>query len=119
MNDKIMLEGLEYYGRHGVLPEERVLGQLFRVDLTVGLCLKEAGKTDDLLKTVSYVDLAWIVRQVIEGEPKRLIEAVAEDIASRVLALGVISWVQVRVHKPHVPDPALRGRVSVELTREA
>lgn len=119
MSDTIVLEGLRYYGHHGVFDEERKLGQFFEVDLTVGLSLQEAGQNDDLTKTVNYVELAWIAQRVIEGEPKRLIEALAEDIAGQVLALGVISWVQVRVHKPHVPDPRLCGRVSVEVTREA
>lgn len=119
MSDRIILEGIEAYGRHGVHPAERELGQLFRVDLSVGLSLQAAGSMDDLEKTLNYVELAAIVRRVVEGESRRLIEAVAEQIAKQVLALGVVSWVQVRVYKPHVPDPALRGRVSVEITREA
>lgn len=39
---------MEFYGYHGVFPEENKLGQRFKVDLTVELDLKQAGESDDL-----------------------------------------------------------------------
>ena len=42
--DRIVLEGMRFYGFHGVNPEERVLGQEYLVDLTVEMDLSRAGR---------------------------------------------------------------------------
>ncbi|MBI4312116.1 MAG: dihydroneopterin aldolase, partial [Chloroflexi bacterium] len=44
--DSILLEGMAFYGYHGVNPEERALGQRFVVDLQVYLDLSRAGASD-------------------------------------------------------------------------
>ena len=48
MLDKIYVNKMEFYGYHGVLPEENTLGQRFIVDLVVEADLKQAGLTDEL-----------------------------------------------------------------------
>ena len=48
--DKIILSNLGFYGYHGVLEAEKVLGQKFFIDMELFLDTKEAGKTDDLNK---------------------------------------------------------------------
>ncbi|GAA3317883.1 hypothetical protein GCM10020331_018430 [Ectobacillus funiculus] len=77
--------------RNGVLwiswcffPEENKLGQRFKVDLTVELSLKEAGITDDLSHSVNYGELYNTCKNVVEGKPYQLIEAVAENIAADI-----------------------------------
>lgn len=42
--DKMVLHRMEYYGYHGVFPEERKLGQRFYIDLELELDLREAGE---------------------------------------------------------------------------
>ena len=49
--DKIKLTGLNFYGYHGCLPEERQMGQEFSVDVAMYLDLHEAGLTDKLAKS--------------------------------------------------------------------
>ncbi|HZK19007.1 MAG TPA: dihydroneopterin aldolase, partial [Clostridia bacterium] len=55
VKDRIFLQGLQFFGYHGVLPEERELGQRFTVDLEMAMDLAEAGRTDNLDDTVNYV----------------------------------------------------------------
>ena len=57
--DKIRIEDLEVYAKHGVFPEENVLGQKFRVSVTLYTDTKNAGMTDDLGTSiaVSYTHL--------------------------------------------------------------
>jgi dihydroneopterin aldolase len=50
--DKIVLKDIRLYGYHGVFPSEREKGQNFYIDVELFLDLGEAGKTDDLEKTV-------------------------------------------------------------------
>lgn len=117
--DRIVLAGLSFYGYHGVLEEERRLGQRFVVDLTLSLDLRPAGLSDDLAQTVDYVDVYRIAREVVEGPPHRLIESLAESIAARLLAtFPSLSAVAVRVAKPGAPLPSsASGEVAVEIHR--
>ena len=55
--DKIELAGLEYFGYHGCLPEERQQGQKFFVDVKLYLDLKKAGNSDNLTATVNYAEV--------------------------------------------------------------
>ena len=87
--DRILLEGMVIYGRHGTLPAERELGQPFVVDVELRLDLRPAGLSDDLEKTVDYGEVHRRVREIIEGPPAGLTETVAERIARRRFS-GVI-----------------------------
>ena len=117
--DRIHLEGMIFYAYHGVNPEEQELGQRFVVDLQVELDLAAAGCSDALAETVSYTHLYRTVRAVVEGERYKLLEAVAEAIAQRVLASFPVSAVRTRVKKPSPPirDAVLEG-VTVEVYRK-
>jgi len=106
MTDQITLHGMQFYGYHGVNPEERVLGQRYVVDLTVDLDLRPAGASDKLEDTVSYSHIYRSVRAVMEGEPRNLLESAAEAIAERVLSEFPVAAVSVTVKKP---NPPVRG----------
>jgi dihydroneopterin aldolase len=106
MSDRIILEGMQFYGYHGVNPEERVLGQRYVVDLTADLDLSRAGATDRLEDTVSYSHIYRTVRRVMEGEPRNLLESAAQAIADLLLAEFPIDAVSVTVKKP---NPPVRG----------
>lgn len=107
--DRIILTGMQFYGFHGVNPEERQLGQPFTVDLEAELDLQAAGASDNLSDTVSYTHLYRAVQAVIEGPPRQLLEAAAGAIAADLLAQHpLIDAVRVRVHKPR---PPIRGSV--------
>jgi dihydroneopterin aldolase len=113
--DRILLRGLRVFGHHGALAHETALGQVFVIDLELALDLGPAGTSDDLAETVDYGRLAGHVAELVAGRPRRLLEAVAEDVASLVLADGRVDEVRVRVAKPHAPLPLdaaelVRGR---------
>lgn len=116
--DKVRVQGLEVFGYHGVFPEERKLGQVLVVDLEVGCDLQRAGLTDDLTQSISYVDLVGIARDVVQNTDYQLLEAIAETIAQRVLAIERARTVIVRVEKPRAPIPDLTGSVSIEIARQ-
>ncbi len=118
--DKIILDGMVFYGYHGVNPEERTQGQRFVVDLELTLDLSRGGTTDDIAATVNYASVYRLTRQIVEGEPRRLLEAVAERLASEILSSFAVEAVRVRVHKPWAP---IKGSdlnfVAVEIVRGA
>jgi dihydroneopterin aldolase len=117
--DRILLEGMVFHGRHGTLPAERELGQPFVVDVELRLDLRPAGLADDLSQTVDYGEVHRRAREVVEGEPVNLTETVAERIAAAILENHLSAEsVRVRVTKPHVrlDDTVLAGS-AVEILR--
>ena len=101
--DRIIMEGMQFYGFHGVNVEERSLGQSYVVDLAVEIDLGVPGRSDRLEDTVSYTYLYRSVQKVLEGESKNLLEATAEAVAGRILEEFPVDAVQVRVKKPRPP----------------
>lgn len=103
-DDSILLEGMVFYGYHGVHPEEQRLGQRFVVDLEAACDLHPAGVSDAVEQTVSYSDLYRLTKGIVEGTPYALVEAVAERVASAALdAFPAIEEVVVTVRKPEAP----------------
>jgi dihydroneopterin aldolase len=115
--DTLSVHGIDAYGFHGVAPEERVLGQSFRVDLDLQMDLGPAGQSDRLGDTLSYVDVVARVRAVVSGQSFQLIEAVAERLAAEMLLFPMVKSVRVRLHKPHIPVASFSGDVSVTIVR--
>ncbi|MCF3944447.1 dihydroneopterin aldolase [Oceanobacillus alkalisoli] len=117
--DKIILKQLQFYGYHGLFPEERKLGQRFTVDLELFLDLYQAGTTDAMEDSVHYGEVFEVVQSIVEGEPKNLIEAVAETIAARLLGnFQLLSACRVQVTKPNPPINGQYHSVAVEIYRE-
>ncbi|MGM0472053.1 MAG: dihydroneopterin aldolase [Bacillota bacterium] len=119
MADYIRLKGLKFYGYHGVLAEEKELGQRFIVDLALQTDLKPAGVSDDLTESINYAEVYEVTKQVVEGESYDLIEAVAESIAAKLLSeFTRIKQVQVQVKKPAAPVAGILDWAEVEIERE-
>lgn len=117
MADRITLVGLELFGHHGVYPREKRDGQRFVVDITVWADLTAAAATDELSHTINYGELAQVAAQVVTGPPRDLIEAVAGEIADRVMREYPVHAVEVTVHKPSAPIPLTFADVSVTIRR--
>jgi dihydroneopterin aldolase len=115
--DKIIMHKLEFYGYHGVLPEEKKLGQKFYVDLEIGCDLKKAGEKDDLEQTINYALIYQDIKKVMEQEQFDLIETCAERIAKGILSYTKVNWCLVRVSKPEAPLPGIFDKVAVEIVR--
>ena len=102
-SDQIILQGMRFYGHHGVNPEEKVLGQTYIVDLEAELDLTAPGVSDNLQDTVSYTHIYRAARAVVEGESRNLLESLAQAIADRTLADFPLQTVTVTVKKPGPP----------------
>ncbi|WNB92007.1 dihydroneopterin aldolase [Bacillus sp. NEB1478] len=116
--DKIYVNGMKFYGYHGVFPEEQKLGQRFNVDVTLLLDLSKAGLSDDLDATVNYKEVYDAVKEIIEGSSVKLLESLAESIAASLLGkFTSIDKTTVKVIKPDPPIPGHYDSVAVEITR--
>lgn len=115
--DRIRLVGLSATGYHGVFPQERRNGQLFRADVVVHVDTRPAARSDDLADTVNYAALAEGVVAVLAGEPVDLVETLAQRIADVALALPGVEAVDVVVHKPQAPIQVPFDDVRLEIRR--
>ncbi len=114
--DRILMDGMAFFGRHGVFPAERELGARFSVDVELEGDLRAPGASDRLEDTIDYARAYDLVREVVEGEPCHLLEAVAQRIAERLLELPRVSRTVVRVRKKP-PLPGEFSSVAVEISR--
>ena len=115
--DRITITGVEAIGHHGVFDHEKRDGQPFFVDVTLGLDLRAAGRSDALADTVNYGEVAADVVARIEGEPFDLIERLAAVIADDALRRPLVDEVEVTVHKPQAPVGVPFGDVTVTVHR--
>ncbi len=117
MRDRILIQGIQFYGYHGVREEERKLGQRFVVDVDLRLDLSPGAGADSLSATVDYERVYAIVVEIGTREQFNLLEALASRVAAAILEQFPVRQVTVRVTKPSPPIPGLVGGVSVEITR--
>ncbi|RIW29894.1 dihydroneopterin aldolase [Bacillus salacetis] len=116
--DKIKVNEMEFYGYHGVFPEETKLGQRFRLNVTLDVDLSEAGRTDDIGDSVNYGEVYSLCKDVVEGKPYKLLEALAEKLAERILdGFSKVENCTIEVIKPDPPIPGHYRSVSVEIIR--
>jgi dihydroneopterin aldolase len=115
--DRLLLEGMEFYGYHGDIEAERALGGRIEVDVEVRADLSAAGRSDALDDTLDYVRCFQLVRDIVENRQFHLLEALAEAIAGVLLEQRHARGVRVRVAK----TPPVRGgfeRFAVVIERE-
>ena len=107
----IELVGIEVFGYHGVLEEEKVNGQTFwyDVELEVGEC----GATDRLEEAVDYRLVVDAVREVNERRFE-LLEALASTVAETLVDRFAIARVKVRVRKRPAGMPVEYSAVTAE-----
>ena len=118
MSDELRIEGLRCFGHHGVFDFERREGQVFVLDLVLGLDTRPAAASDDLRDTVDYGSLVGAVISAVESDPVDLIETLAGRVADRCLEADRVEWARVTVHKPEAPIDATFADVALTITRK-
>lgn len=111
----IYIKNLLVQARHGVLEQERRVGNTFRIFLSVEVPrMARAIATDDLTDTVNYAEMVEIIRRSM-ARPRKLLEAAAGDIVTALqerfgseIASGTIS-----IEKLAPPIPAEMESVGI------
>jgi dihydroneopterin aldolase len=112
--DKIVIKDLEVDAHVGVTKEERAKPQRLLITVELHRALATAGKRDAEADTARYDVVAQLVREIATDRPRRLAEAVAEEIAAAILARRFAPSVTVEVKKFSVPKTRY---VLVQVTR--
>ena len=115
----IRIKNASFYAYHGAFAEEQSIGGKFEADVDIHSDFSEAAKTDDLHKTVNYVDVYKFIDNIINEKKYYLIETLASVIADRLLtSFPKINKVCVRVRKNSVPIGGLIDYVEAEVIKE-
>ena len=114
--DEIHVAGLALDVRIGVTEREREQPQRVTVFLTLRSAGGFAGLRDRVERTINYSSVCAAIRAMAASSPPRqLIETLAEDIATLVLAaFSICAEVDVELRKYVLPDT---DYVAVRLTR--
>lgn len=114
----ITIDRLEIFANHGVMEEEKRLGQKFIVSVVAEIGCEEHNMGDDINNTISYGNLCGDIQYVVQGKMYNLIETLAQKIAAYVLEkYEVVSRINVKVMKPWAPIKKVVNSVSVEIER--
>jgi dihydroneopterin aldolase len=114
---EINLENLELYGYHGVLAEEKRLGQRFRIDLNLCVKSKEERFSDSVEDILSYAEVAERVHTIFMQERYNLLETLADKILLDLSSYPEILEAEIKVTKTSPPIPLQLGSVGISLKR--
>ena len=81
----IFLRNVRFHAFHGVLPQERLVGGDFLVNLRVDYPVEKAMESDEVGDTLNYATLFDLVKREMQI-PSQLLEHVAGRIAKAIMA---------------------------------
>ena len=111
----VSLDGLRFHAFHGVLPQERTVGNDYVVDVRAGYDVSSACLTDDVGDTLNYARMFDIVKAEM-AEPSKLLERVAWRIGEKLMAeFPAIKSLTIRLTKQNPPMGACGDGATVEL----
>lgn len=113
--DKVFVRNLVVPCKVGVTNEEQLIKQNVIVEIDVFCDLSSAGATDDLSKSISYVEIQEKVNEAVKDGEFKLLESVAETVAALILKNPRTSKVVVSVKKQkYAKEPSM----GIEISRE-
>jgi len=116
--DKILIEGLKAWGKHGVLDFEKQYPQAFTVDMEIWADLSKAYLSDNLEDTVNYACIYEVIKTVIETQSFRLVERLAFVILEKVFRHDVrIQRIRIRLIKNKAPLEGQVDSIGVEIEK--
>lgn len=119
MTSKIFLNNIHIHAFHGVMPQERMVGADFLVSVEASADIADAIESDELTDTVSYANMADIVRSEM-AVPSQLLEHVCGRIGHSLLhQFPTLSRVTMRITKVVPPIVGLQcDGAGVEVTMD-
>ena len=116
MKDTISIAEIQVECHIGVSDEERSVAQRLLISLELEKDFLAAAQDDDLDKTIDY-HAVWIrVKEICSEKERRLIEALAEEIAENILREFSPETVRVEIRKFIIPKTR---HVAVRIERMA
>lgn len=115
-NLRISLHGVKFYGFHGIMEEEKKLGNTFILNMYVDI-LPLVNTITKLSETIDYVSLYELVKRRME-KPTPLLETIVGELAESIFnKYSIAHTVYIELTKQHVPISNLEGNMSVSIKK--
>jgi len=99
----ICLEDLRFHAYHGVLPQERLTGNDYLVNVRLKYDFSKALCSDDVRDTLNYAQVYQLVAEIM-AEPVSLLERVCGKMAERLMnVFPAIETLDLRITKVNPP----------------
>lgn len=118
MSDKLLVEDVRFWARHGLSKEEQSVGTWFSVDAELAVDLRPAALSDDVASTVDYGQVMQRIVEIGTKNRVNLLERLAALVSEALLREFPTSQVRVRVRKLTPPLGGLVGVPAVEIIRK-
>ncbi len=105
--DVFTLKGMSFEACHGVYETEKKHPNTFEVDVSIKNNFVDAGKTDDLSKTLDYTEIHALAANVMNGPSQNLIESLCYKIGQAIFEAFNPAELSVTVRKL---NPPLEGK---------
>ena len=114
----ILLKNCAFFARHGYYEQEAFLGQRFFLDIELEVDGGDALESDSIGTTVDYGLAFSVVEEVVTGTRRRLIEALANDVAKALMErFPSIRRARIAVRKPSAPIQGILDYAEVRVER--
>lgn len=115
--DIVFIDGLTIHTIIGIDRDELYHPQPVRVNLSIGVKVNRACKTDRISDTVNYASVRDALHRLFASHSLKLLEALAEAVAQLVLLEHGAQWVRVSLAKPAKFDDVESVGVVIERRR--
>lgn len=118
MTSKILIENLKIFAFHGVLPEEKILGTYYILNVEIHADLWKAAESDDLKDTINYAEINDILHDEMAFPSQLLEHVIGRIIHNLKLKFPQISFIKVKLTKTNPPMKGEMEGVSVQMQKE-
>ncbi len=114
---EIILEKMKFYAYHGVLEQERIVGNDFEVSLKLLADVGDSLFSDEVEDTVNYAEVYELVKEEMMIQSK-LLEHLAGRITRRIFAeYEEVNEISIKISKLNPPFYSELKAVSVQLSQ--
>src|SRR5262249_40230640 len=101
----VRIRNLEFQGNHGATAAERRSSRRFQIDVDMSFPIDQAVSSDRLTATATYPDVCAMLVEIGSAQPKRLLEALAFTMLSKLREKWPKAKIDLELRKLHPPCP--------------
>jgi dihydroneopterin aldolase len=116
--DRIRLNNVTLFARHGVAPQERELGQSFTLNIELMADLTTAAKSDELSDTMDYAAVLHTVTAAFTGRACNLLEHAAWNVVRVLFKEFPAEEIRIQVRKSGAGIDTSLESAEVELIKK-
>ena len=118
MKSRIILENIKIYAYHGVLPEEALIGNNYRITAELHANLEKAATSDNLSDTINYAEISQIIHDEMAIRSELLEHVIGRIIQKIEQSFSTITFIKIKLTKTKPPMPGEMDGVSLEFEKD-